>query len=337
MDISTQSASVYTDLNGLDQLKYQLKGDSVDDLRVVAQQFEAIFIQQMLKTMRDASLSEGLFDSNSSDFYVDMLDKQMSLNLSAGKGIGLADVIVQQLSSRLNIKTEESGLTEQSLPAEVSEPGPILSQAGRESGEVKPADASADNVTGIIPIVLKPGGFLSNASNQNITDPETFIKSLWPLAVNAAKEIGVNPQVLVAQAALETGWGQHIANNENGNSSHNLFNIKAGSSWQGETVTLATTEIRNGIAVKEYAAFRVYDSFNASFEDYIALLKNNPRYDKTLASSVDAHDYAAALQQAGYATDPDYSAKIMRIANGETMAKVSAVFDAQAAVSRINL
>ena len=335
MDISTQSASVYTDLNGLDQLKYQLKGDSVDDLRVVAQQFEAIFIQQMLKTMRDASLSEGLFDSNSSDFYVDMLDKQMSLNLSAGKGIGLADVIVQQLSKTLKIDPEEAAKA-----AGQSGLGERLSSLVQSSFEkVNPlqADETENTVNKVSPIALDSGGFLSNAATKNITDPETFIKSLWPLAVNAAKEIGVKPQVLVAQAALETGWGQHIAKDESGNSSHNLFNIKAGSDWQGDTVTLATTEFKNGAAIKEYAAFRVYDSFNGSFEDYVAMIKHNPNYQKAVAKATNANDYATALHQAGYATDPEYSAKIMRIANGETMSNVSAVFDGQATASRSSM
>jgi len=330
MSISTQSASVYTDLHGLDQLKHNLKGDSVDDLRVVAQQFEAIFIQQMLKTMRDASLSEGLFDNNASDFYVDMLDKQMSLNLSAGKGIGLADIIVQQLSNRLNLKPEQETdqvdhttsrqhgrepATTVSLPLTQRE-GVVHKDFATVSSEnrIKHGKAQA----------AKHNEFLSSENTANLADPETFIKSLWPLAVNAAEKIGVSPQVLIAQAALETGWGQYIAKGENGKSSHNLFNIKAGSSWQGDTVTLATTELKNGSAVKEYAAFRTYDSYNASFEDYVALVKHNPRYQQALANAASANDYADALQKAGYATDPDYSDKILQIANGQTMLHVSA-------------
>jgi flagellar protein FlgJ len=324
MAISTESASVYTDLNGLDQLKYQLKGDSVDDLRVVARQFEAIFVQQMLKTMRDASLSEGLFDSNNSDFYVDMLDKQMSLNLSAGKGIGLADIIVNQLSSQLGIKPEDNGQVNQA-PSSMQAP---LSQPLLGSKDDN-AQSIPDKAVNAAPISLQPGGFLSDAATKNITDPETFIKSLWPLAVNAAKEIGVSPQVLIAQAALETGWGQHIARDEHGNSSHNVFNIKAGASWQGATITRATTEFKNGAALKEYAAFRVYDSFNGAFEDYVSLVKHNPRYQQALENAASEKDYAVALHNAGYATDPDYSAKILRIANGETMANVSGAFNSQ--------
>jgi flagellar protein FlgJ len=327
MAISTQSASVYTDLNGLDQLKYQLKGDSVDDLRVVARQFEAIFIQQMLKTMRDASLSDGLFDSNNSDFYVDMLDKQMSLNLSDGKGIGLADIIVQQLSSQLGIKPEDNRqATQAPSGTQAALAQPLL------GGKDDNAQSFPDKVVNAEPISLQPDGFLSNAATKNITDPETFIKSLWPLAVNAAREIGVKPQVLIAQAALETGWGQHIARDEHGNSSHNVFNIKAGSGWQGKTLTRATTEFKNGAAVKEYAAFRAYDSFNGAFEDYVSLIKHNPRYQNALANTADAKDYATALHSAGYATDPDYSAKILRIANGETMANVSASLNLQNSV-----
>ena len=341
MSISTQSASVYTDLHGLDQLKHKLKGDSEDDLRVVAQQFEAIFIQQMLKTMRDASLSEGLFDNNASDFYVDMLDKQMSLNLSTGKGIGLADIIVQQLSNTLNLKPEEE--------AEQVNSTKLLLDSGSQVPVSKPLIQREDvvrknisSVTSENPIdqskVVASGHsvYLSSENTANIADPETFIKSLWPLAVNAAQEIGVTPQVLIAQAALETGWGQYIAKDENGNSSHNLFNIKAGSSWQGDTVTLATTELKNGTAVKEYAAFRAYDSYNGGFEDYVALVKHNPRYQQAMVNSASEKDYVVALQKAGYATDPDYSDKILQIANGQTMMHVSATLGSEPAKNSSN-
>ncbi len=317
MAITTDTASVYTDLNSLEQLKYKLKGDSVDDLRVVAQQFEAIFIQQMLKSMRDASLSEGLFDNDTSDFYVDMLDKQMSLEMSSGRGIGLADVIVQQLSGRMKLGSEDvqpQSLSPQPAPAE-----PAATPASQKNG-----DDSAIKVE--IPRANKAphsSALISSENTSHLTDPQTFIKSLWPLAVNAGQELGVAPQVLIAQAALETGWGQYIAGDGKGNSSHNLFNIKSGSSWQGNTVTLATTELKNGNPVKEYAAFRVYDSYNSSFDDYIALVKHNPRYRQALENAADPQKYMEALQQAGYATDPDYAAKILQIANGETMAHVS--------------
>jgi flagellar protein FlgJ len=350
MSISTQSTSVYTDLNGLEQLKHTLKGDSVDDLQVVAKQFEAIFIQQMLKTMRDASLSEGLFDNNASDFYVDMLDKQMSLNLSAGRGIDLADIIVQQLSSRLNLDPEQgSEHTASENPQLDTAPSSLA-----VSQLLKNAESTADKSTTDKSIAEKENKaensenrtndinldrneFLSSENTKALTDPETFIKSLWPLALNAAKAIGVPPQVLIAQAALETGWGQYIAKDQNGQSSHNLFNIKAGSDWPGDTVTLATTELKNGTAVKEYAAFRAYDSYNGSFEDYVALVKHNPRYRQALSNSTNAKDYADALQKAGYATDPEYSEKISQIANGQTMLHVSDGLGTTPAVSQSNI
>ena len=342
MSISTHSASVYTDLHGLDQLKHKLKGDSEDDLRVVAQQFEAIFIQQMLKTMRDASLSEGLFDNNASDFYVDMLDKQMSLNLSAGKGIGLADIIVQQLSSSMDLKPQEEAeqvdgkkVQLESNPLTVAVSQPLTHREG-VANKGFTSSASENRIDHSKAAVSGHSVFLSSENTANIADPETFIKSLWPLAVNAAEEIGVTPQVLIAQAALETGWGQYIAKDENGNSSHNLFNIKAGSAWQGNTVTLATTELKNGTAVKEYAAFRAYDSYNGGFEDYVALVKHNPRYQQAMVNSASEKDYVVALQKAGYATDPDYSDKILQIANGQTMMHVSATLGSEPAKNPSN-
>ena len=348
MSVSTQPTGVYTDLNGLDQLKYQLNGDSVDDLRVVARQFEAIFIQQMFKTMREASLGEGLFDSNTSDLYVDMLDKQMSLNLSEGKGIGLADVIVQQLSKTLNVKPDQTEKTDQHDSDSMSLPQ-LLQAVQRETNAYVGARSNgqaknnvqansngeiAQNQSTDNKPIINHSGFLRSENTENITDPETFIKSLWPLAQTAAKEIGVTPQVLIAQAALETGWGQYVARLENGKSSHNVFNIKAGSNWQGDTVTLATTEFKNGASVKEYAAFRTYDSYNSAFEDYVAMVKHNPRYQQALGNSASASDYVAGLQQAGYATDPDYSAKVKKIANGAIMTNVSTALSLEAGASQ---
>lgn len=292
MSISTQPASVYTDLKGLDQLKHNLKGDSIDDLKVVAKQFEALFIQQMLKTMREAKLAEGMFDSNEGDLYVDLLDKQLSLNMSEGKGIGLADIIVQQLSQQLNVHPEADQATQD---ANAQLPGTSTDSKNLPAPPVSEVDL--DN-----------------------SDPQDFVKSLWPLAASTAKELGISPRVLIAQAALETGWGNFIAKQANGKSSHNLFNIKAGAGWQGDTVTVATTELKNGAAVKEYAAFRVYDSYHASFKDYITLIKHSPRYRQALLQARDPQAYAAALQQAGYATDPEYADKVIHIANGQTMA-----------------
>ena len=327
MSITSQAGSVYTDITGLDQLKHSLKGDSVADLKVAAQQFEAVFIQQMLKTMREANLAEGMFDSSGGDFYVEMLDKQLSLNLSQGKGIGLTEIIVKQMSNTLNLKPDQSeDKSAAIIEKQTGNPLPVI-QSGFPI-EIKPTLNSASVATNVAAAVGKdkvgetkpsegfsPIDLLNTENTKNITSPETFIKTLWPLAVNASKEIGVAPQLLVAQAALETGWGQYIARQEDGQSSHNLFNIKAGANWQGDTVTLATMELKNGASVKEYAAFRVYDSYNTSFDDYVALIKQNPRYQEALKQAANSAQYATALQKAGYATDPAYADKIVRIAN----------------------
>ena len=315
MSISSQSGSIYTDLSGLDQLKYKLKGDSVADLRVAAQQFEALFIQQMLKTMREAKLSDGAFDSNEGDMYVEMLDKQLSLNLSQGKGIGLTDIIVKQLSHSLNLKPEQradnqSHAAGNTLPVTPPMHTKSLPNRAMDSTPVDATDCPDHSDTP----QASSGGTLNSGDTPTFTDPSSFIKTFWPLAVKASSELGVAPHVLLAQAALETGWGRYTARREDGSSSYNLFNIKTGSSWQGDSVTLATTELKNGIPVKEYAAFRAYDSYEASFKDYVALIKTNPRYQDALRQATNTQEYAAALQNAGYATDSAYADKIVQIA-----------------------
>lgn len=326
MSISQSSGSVYTDLSGLEQLKYKLKGNSVEDLRVAAQQFEALFIQQMLKTMREAKLSDGVFDSNEGDMYVDMLDKQLSLDLSKGKGLGLADIIVSQLSHTLNTASEPGAVLSESSGNSGGQPTsnatfqkqsePPVTSTPKISGQGGAAQTGADKPQVKPSLKKESSAVLSSANTPKFSNPQEFIKTLWPLAVKASRDIGVAPPILIAQAALETGWGQYIAQDGSGRSSHNLFNIKAGAHWQGDTVTLATTELRNGTPVKEYAAFRSYDSYNASFEDYVSLIKQNPRYRQALQLPANAKEYASALQKAGYATDPAYAEKVAQIANG---------------------
>lgn len=330
MTAPVNSANVYTDLHGLEQMRHNVKGDSEADLRAAAQQFEALFIQQMLKSMREANLSEGLFDSQEGDFYMDLFDKQISLNLSEGRGIGLADILVEQIARSMPLKKSEDtqGQSDDQLENKPvlrdtsfsdHQPGNNVSGSHRDVIDTPMANDVDSDIANKIETDKQALPVLTNDNANYISDPKAFIQTFWPLAQKASADLGVPPRVLLAQAALETGWGQHVGLRGDGKSTHNLFNIKADGRWQGETSTIPTMEFRDGVAQREYAAFRAYNSYNESFDDYVRFLKSSPRYQPVLQKAESAHQYVASLQKAGYATDPNYSAKIMQIIDGETM------------------
>ncbi|MFZ5594235.1 MAG: flagellar assembly peptidoglycan hydrolase FlgJ [Pseudomonadota bacterium] len=282
----------YTDFQGLAALRAQARGNanSPETLQAVARQFEGLFLQMMLKSMRDASLGEGIMDSEQTGFYQEMFDQQLSMTLSHGRGLGLSGMLVRQLGGKLADSSKQDAATNAGLP-------PV-----RQSAGVKSASPVSDPVS--------------------FTSPEEFVKSLWPHAQQAGKELGVAPAALLAQAALETGWGQAIMRHPDGRSSHNLFGIKADSGWQGERLTIPALEYSEGKAVKRSEAFRVYGSFAASFEDYVNFIRGNPRYSQALAVAGDSDAFVQALQAAGYATDPAYARKVGSILRGDTFAGV---------------
>lgn len=253
----------FTDLQGLSALRREAAADTSEARRAVAQQFEALFLQLMLSQMRNASsVDGGLIDQDKMRLHQDMLDNQMALTLSQGRGIGLADSILSQLD------------------------GP--------PARVAPMTTALQTV----PLAAD--------------DPATFVDSIWPHAQHAARRLGVDPEVLVAQAALETGWGRSMPKDEQGRPSFNLFGIKAGSSWEGPRVNVSTLEYVDGVPERRREPFRVYSSPAESFADYVALLQRSPRYRQALeAGSVEG--FAAGLQAGGYATDPHYADKLVDI------------------------
>jgi flagellar protein FlgJ len=148
---------------------------------------------------------------------------------------------------------------------------------------------------------------------ERFSSPGEFVAAMLPMAEQAAQRLGVDPNYLVAQAALETGWGKHMQRGNDGNSSYNLFGIKS-HGWKGASASAQTSEFVNGRFVRQTDSFRKYDSFAQSFNDYVSFLQQNPRYEKALQAAGNAESYVRELQRAGYATDPDYAAKISRIA-----------------------
>jgi len=294
MNPSIIQTDVYTDIQGLSKLRAQARDNSEETLREVAGQFEALFIQMMLKSMRDANLGEGLLDSQHSRTYQSMYDKQIAIDLSKQQGLGLADMMVRQLSRSAGF---ESGDGAAAAPADSSQPGLL-----------KPAQGNAT-----------PGSKVNAAPDWKPDSPETFVRELWPHAQRAARDLGTRPELLLAQAALETGWGQHVIRGTDGNNSFNLFGIKADARWQGERALTETIEFEDGVMRKQHAAFRAYASPADSFADYADFLQSNPRYREALNRAADAPSFARALAEAGYATDPDYSGKINRIMDGERL------------------
>ena len=263
----------FADFSGLASLKNDAKTQSPTALKEAARQFESLFTQMLLKSMREANQSFGedsLFGSDQADMYQDMFDDQIAMQMSKGKGLGLADMLVRQLQGGV-------GATSQGQEA----------AATSSTQSPKPVASSKDD----------------------------FLRTMRPHAEQAAREIGVDPDALLAQAALETGWGRSVPCNANGECSFNLFGIKAGSQWSGATVNVPTLEFESGIPVRKVERFRAYDSPADSFRDYAALIRDSSRYASARGAGDNVEAFASALQQGGYATDPDYAQKITAVAD----------------------
>jgi len=294
--INTPAANVYTDFNGLAKLKTQARKDSQQALHEVARQFESVFMTMMLKTMRSAKLADGILDSSQSEFFQEMYDQQLALHLSGDPGIGLADLIVRQLSPQ--------------QPAQA-----VNQQALQAYRKISPPLAAAAPLT-----KNKNTAAVKTAAQGPINSKEQFVKQLWPHARQAAQQLGVDTKALLAQAALETGWGTAVIKQPDGASSHNLFNIKADKSWQGARTVVNTLEYEQGVAHQQKAGFRAYHSYRESFQDYVRFIKQNERYGAALKQAHNAENYLRELQQAGYATDPDYAAKVIKILHAPVLA-----------------
>src|SRR3990167_8616766 len=352
-----------TDLNRLNQLKVGKNRDSEANVHKVAQEFESLFLNEMMKAMRAANavFAEGNFmNSNESKTYQDMHDQQLAITMSKQNGVGLADVLERQLSKTLHgagssrpnpfaqvaassgvtaaieptagepVVRDDSKLLNQrriSLPPRLADRllAGIVPAGGSEAqaqapqnwlaakSYPAPADkslsiADSDAITGrrLAHPPLAPG-------KAAFSSPEEFVATMLPMAQSAAEKIGVDARYLVAQAALETGWGKSIIRQQDGSSSHNLFGIKA-ADWQGESARVLTTEYVDGKPTKESASFRAYGSFEQSFNDYVSFLQNNERYDNALDSAANPKTLVRELQRAGYATDPQYANKVAQIA-----------------------
>ncbi len=303
-DISSRFA---LDAQSVDKLRLQAKQDPDAALKAVAQQFEGIFINMILKSMREATPKDGMFDSEQGNLYTQLFDQQLAQKLSTGKGLGVADMLVKQLTPKIS---PESKVLSSELGYVVSVPSTLRSASTIQDSGL----STQDLVPATQDSALRTRDFVPAFKN-----PKEFVDRLWPHAVEASKELGIPPHFLLGQAALESGWGKRAIRGQDGQDSLNLFGIKAGAKWGGEVVAAATTEYVNGAPQARREEFRAYGSYAESFRDYAALLRRNPRYQGVFGQDVDAAGFARAMQQAGYATDPMYASKLARVVNSETM------------------
>ncbi|MEX6503082.1 flagellar assembly peptidoglycan hydrolase FlgJ [Pseudomonas zhanjiangensis] len=357
---SPLDSGAFTDLNRLNQFK--VGGDSEQNIRKVAQEFESLFLNQMLKAMRSAGevFGEGNFmNSNESKTYQDMYDQQLSVTLSNNQnGIGLADVLERQMTQMKGVSSRPNPFAQVEAPVPSAPSQPLAKVDSRRDDTallnqrrlalpsklgdrllagISPAGEASDSkpLAGADWIPAKAfaaprdkaltldgsdsisGNRLAQAATPGksvFSSPQEFVAAMLPMAEKAAEKIGVEARYLVAQAALETGWGKSIIRQKDGSSSHNLFGIKTHNSWQGDSARVQTTEYKGGQAVKEAASFRAYDSYAQSFEDYVSFLQSNGRYQGALKSTDNPERFVRELQQAGYATDPQYARKVSQIA-----------------------
>ncbi|WP_076540199.1 flagellar assembly peptidoglycan hydrolase FlgJ [Shewanella sp. UCD-KL21] len=359
------NSSNYLDLGGLDSLRSKAQKDEKAALQEVAKQFEGIFIQMLMKSMREANAvfkSDSPMNSETTEFFENMRDQQMSVDLSNKGMLGIADMMVQQLSP------QESGFTPASVlrgNIDTNSAHPLVNAANKpvdflstvvtgDSITDSAADLSmvnghnfASHQTTAKPVVdvsqlsqshgvfdnqeldkVLAGEAIATSGNSlpqtvakttnQFDSPQQFVAVLYPHAEKAAKQLGTTPEVLLAQSALETGWGQKMIRRDDGTASNNLFNIKADRRWDGDKTSVSTLEFEQGVAVKQQADFRMYDSVEQSFNDFVSFISNGERYQEAKKVAAQPAKFIHALQQAGYATDPQYANKVLKVMESVT-------------------
>jgi peptidoglycan hydrolase FlgJ len=277
------------DVQGVDALRRTVRSSPQEGMKQASKQFEVMFMQMMLKSMREATPSDGMFSSSQEKTYTAMLDQQLSQNLS-GRGLGLAEAMFSQLNRAMGgdtVAPAHGALAPTTAPVSQSTPDLSFYEA---------ATAKATLSRSVLPQA----------------HVEQFVTRMLPAAQRASQASGVPAQLIMAQAALESGWGRREIRGEDGTPSYNLFGIKADKSWKGPVAETTTTEYVNGVAQKTRATFRAYGSYDEAFTDYAKFLVTNPRYTNVLATQ-DPAAAAHGLQRAGYATDPEYGGKLVRI------------------------
>ena len=294
---ASPSNALAIDIRSLNALKYDAgTTNSAQTTREAAKQFESLFMRELIKSMRDATMKSGLMEGGQADLGQDMMDQQLSVTMSGMQG-GLSEAISRQLSMQMGGGSDPAF----SVPSTMSlrQAMPRVANAGNAAPSVTPAQAS-------IPV---PKG------------RDDFVQHLSGTAERVAQDSGIPASFMLGQAGHETGWGKSEIRNKDGSTSFNLFGIKAGKGWTGKVAEVTTTEFINGKAQKVSAKFRAYDSYEDSFRDYARLINESPRYEKARAKVGSAVAYASELQKAGYATDPEYARKLSGAINSALRAQ----------------
>ncbi|MFN3898768.1 MAG: flagellar assembly peptidoglycan hydrolase FlgJ [Alishewanella aestuarii] len=350
----------YHDLQSLQQIRTASRSDEQGALRQAAEQFEAIFFNMLLKSMRQANKAfeaEGLMNSQTTEFYRDMHDNQLATDLAQKGGLGLAELLVQQLDPAAAAKQRKAvellmpgqradslsmpqaqqshdssdlGLLQAQAAAQLTQSGVL--QPGRrdesvlapllEKLELQRAERAKQQAQKAAANQAKSE--VAPTNHWQIESPTDFIRALLPAARKAAGALGLDPLALIAQAALETGWGKRMIRTNDGENSFNLFGIKASRNWQGDTAVVDTLEYRQGVARKEQAKFRAYSSPEQSLKDYTDFISNSVRYQQAVAVAAEPAAYFSELQAAGYATDPNYAQKIMAVYRSSAFEQIRA-------------
>jgi flagellar protein FlgJ len=313
------------DTQGFDALRAQAGANPQQGLKEAAKQFDAVFTQMMLKSMRDATPSDSPFESNDTKSFTSMLDQQLSQQMSS-KGIGVADMMLKQLMRNAGGQPDASAKggagamnAMQALGGMSGGSGDLEANAGNIAAMNAMAKAYAAAQANKTSGSLAGKGYtaadsLEAPARGNGSDKvNAFVDRLAVPAQAASAATGIPARFIIGQAALESGWGKREIKNANGSTSHNIFGIKASSNWTGKTVDSVTTEYVNGRPQKVVEKFRAYDSYEEALTDYASVIKNNPRYAPVIQASRDVAGFAHGMQKAGYATDPQYAKKLISI------------------------
>ncbi len=308
--LSPATQGLAADPSALNALKYSAarEGDGGKGaLKEAAKQFESLFMRELIKSMREATQKSGLLEGQGSDLGTDLLDQQLAVQLSGQPG-GLSAAIERQLSRQMSAGKGDAQAAPSVSATETQDKGfkPLNRSAVRALMHYAPAaGATADSAA-----ARSASRAVAPAQRQ-----AQFVSQHSQAAETVARESGIPAGYMIGQAGHETGWGKSQIRMADGSPSFNLFGIKATSSWKGKVAEVTTTEYVGGVPRKTVARFRAYDSYADSFRDYARMITRSPRYDKAMGQIGSVEGYAASLHRAGYATDPQYAAKLSRAIN----------------------
>lgn len=275
-NLTHNSNALAADARSLNSLKLQAGENTPAAIKEAAKQFESLFMRELIKSMREATMKSGMLESAQGDLGTDLLDQQLAVQMSGRPG-GLSDIIAQQLSRQMGV--------------------------GDAQGGARPANKQA----------IQPAAGIGNAAPT--VSQTSFVQRFSGVAAKVEQSSGIPASFMLGQAGHESGWGRREIANADGSTSFNLFGIKAGAGWKGKVAEVTTTEYVNGVPQKTVAKFRAYNSYEESFRDYARLISDSPRYAQVRQQTGSVQAYASGLQRAGYATDPDYANKLSRAIN----------------------